>query len=168
MLEVQARRTAQWSKADWFADPRPARRRSARTVPRLARTRSTNSTSELEAAREPPTKRRSRETRRDQTRTREDPDKPATLGRRPSARHFEVTGAKARQLSRSELNFTDNTRIEGPVGRGAIKIEVSGYDLRQVKGLRQEPRCGGQLDHLEISRRGHAPGVHPSDAGRRL
>ena len=50
---------------------------------------------------------------------------------------FHVDRRRARSYLGTELSFIDNTRIEGRLVEDAIKLEVSGYDLRQVKGLRE-------------------------------
>ena len=42
----------------------------------------------------------------------------------------------------NELTFRDGTRVEGKLGHDTLHIEVSGYDLRQVRGLKENLSLG--------------------------
>jgi heme/copper-type cytochrome/quinol oxidase subunit 3 len=44
----------------------------------------------------------------------------------------------------TELTFRDGTRVEGKLVNDALTLEVSGYDLRQVKGLGENLDAGDQ------------------------
>ncbi|MGI8605261.1 MAG: cytochrome c oxidase subunit 3 [Verrucomicrobiales bacterium] len=50
---------------------------------------------------------------------------------------FAADRRSVRSYLTGELTFTDNTRLEGKLIDDSIKMEASGYDLRQVKGLRE-------------------------------
>jgi heme/copper-type cytochrome/quinol oxidase subunit 3 len=42
----------------------------------------------------------------------------------------------------NELTFRDGTRVEGKLANDALQLEVSGYDLRQVRGLKDNLDLG--------------------------
>jgi heme/copper-type cytochrome/quinol oxidase subunit 3 len=48
---------------------------------------------------------------------------------------FKIKRTAARNYLPNEVTFIDNTRLEGRLIDDSIRLEASGYDLRQVKGL---------------------------------